>query len=388
MRGPFMKFGILAIGALLLAMGAFLLVPTQNTARAADDADYQRMKLFTEVLTEIESKYVEKKSPNELITSAIKGMVADLDPHSAYLSPEEYKDLQVETKGSFFGVGIEITTRDGVLTVVSPIEGTPAYIAGVEAGDRIIKIDGKLTKGMSLMDAVKAIRGTKGTKVVLTVLRDGEHKLKDIAIVRDLIPLHSITSYLIEDGFGYIRISTFQEDTTRDLVKALRKLQTQKKPLVGLVLDLRNDPGGLLQQAIGVADQFLDQGIIVSTRGPAAQPGHGLQGQLHGDLGRLPGGLPGQQRLGQRQRDRGRSLAGPQTGGHHGHHQLRQGLGTDHHPPGGRRSLAAHHRPLLHPRTAGPSRPRASCPTWWCPSCPRRPRKKSRTNPRPSAKRT
>ncbi len=267
MRWGFMKksAAILALAA-LLSWGACLFVSPPG-ARAASDEEYRRMRVFTEVLAEIQQKYVEKKSTDELITYAIKGMVSRLDPHSSYLTPEEFKDLQIETKGSFSGVGIEITMRDGVLTVVSPIEGTPAYQAGVQAGDRIIKINGKLTKGMSLMDAVKYIRGPKGSKVTLTVLREGAAKLKDITIVRDIIPLHSVRYYLLEDGYGYVRISNFQEDTTEDLVKALEVLQNRKPPLKGLVLDLRNDPGGLLQEAISVADQFLDQGVIVSTKG-------------------------------------------------------------------------------------------------------------------------
>ena len=267
MSGRTVKTLFILTVLVLLAGGVFRFAPQSTPANAADESEYRRMRVFTEVLAEIERKYVEKKPPQELITSAIKGMVSSLDPHSSYLTPEEYKDLQVETKGSFFGVGIEITMRDGVLTVVSPIEGTPAYQAGVKAGDRIIKIDGKLTKGMSLMKAVKSIRGTQGSKVVLTMMREGLGKLLDISITRDLIPLHSIRRYMLEDGYGYIRISNFQEDTTSDLVKALRLLQTQKVPLKGLVLDLRNDPGGLLQEAVSVADQFLDKGVIVSTRG-------------------------------------------------------------------------------------------------------------------------
>jgi carboxyl-terminal processing protease len=266
-KGFFRKTTLLiAASAVLLALGLSA-VSLQPGANAASDEDYRRMRLFTEVLAEIQRKYVEEKPAGELITEAVKGMVSSLDPHSAYLTPDEYKDLQIETKGSFSGVGIEITMRDGVLTVVSPIEGTPAYQAGVQAGDRIIKIDGKLTKGMSLMDAVKAIRGPKGSKVTLTVLRNGASKLKDISVVRDLIPLKSVRYYLLEDGYGYIRLSNFQEDTTDDLVKALRELQGQPEPLKGLVLDLRNDPGGLLQQAISVADQFLRGGVVVSTKG-------------------------------------------------------------------------------------------------------------------------
>jgi len=266
MRGGMQKtaLGAIAIFALLAALLIYL--PHQASVRAAEDADYRRMRLLTEVLSEIERKYVEEKSRDELLTEAVKGMVQSLDPHSAYLTPPEYKELQLETKGSFFGVGIEITMRDGVLTVVSPIEGTPAYLAGIQAGDRIIKINGKLTKGMSLMDAVKTIRGPQGTKVTLTILHEGSAKLKDVAITRDLIPLRSVYFYLLEDGYGYVRISTFQENTTANLIKALQVLQAQKKPLKGLVLDLRNDPGGLLQEAIGVADQFLDSGVIVTTK--------------------------------------------------------------------------------------------------------------------------
>jgi len=274
MPSRFLKIpAILLILAMILAGTVYILAP-DSRAQASDDDQYRRMRVFTEVLTEIQRKYVEKKTTDELITEAVKGMVASLDPHSSYLTPDEFKDLQIETKGSFSGVGIEITMRDGVLTVVSPIEGTPAYRAGVQPGDRIIKINGKLTKGMSLMDAVKSIRGPKGSKVTLTMLREGAAKLKDIVISRDLIPLRSVRYNLLEDGYGYIRISNFQEDTSADLVKALRELQTQKTPLKGLVLDLRNDPGGLLQEAVNVSDQFLDHGVIVSTKG--RQPGQDM----------------------------------------------------------------------------------------------------------------
>lgn len=263
----------LAITLAIILAAASLLALSQNTATAEDDAEYRRMRLFTEVLEQIERKYVEKKTKSELITEAVKGMVSSLDPHSSYLTPEEYKDLQIDTKGSFSGVGIEITMRENVLTVVSPIEGTPAYKAGVKAGDRVIKIDGKLTKGMSMMDAVKAIRGPKGSTVVLTVLRQGEPKLRDIPIKRDTIPLRSVRYNMLEDGYGYVRLSTFRENTTEDLKNALRVLQSQSVPLRGLVLDLRNDPGGLLQEAVATADQFLSQGTIVYTKGRNGRAG-------------------------------------------------------------------------------------------------------------------
>lgn len=157
-------------------------------------------------------------------------MVSSLDPHSDYMTPEEYKELQIETKGTFSGVGIVITSKDGILTVVSPIEGTPAYKAGVEAGDRIMKIDGKLTKGMTLMDAVKSIRGPKGSKVVLTILREGANNLQDITVVRDMIPIESVRVYLLEDGYGLIRLANFQENTTDELIKGLTELQNQRCP--------------------------------------------------------------------------------------------------------------------------------------------------------------
>lgn len=267
MRAGLRKSFFMILAAMAISAIAISIVTLQPGAKAASDEEYRRMRIFTEVLSEIQRKYVEEKSSDQLITEAVKGMVSSLDPHSAYLTPDEYKDLQVETKGSFSGVGIEITMRDGVLTVVSPIEGTPAYKAGVKAGDRIIKIEGKLTKGMSLMDAVKAIRGPKGSKVVLTMLREGAGKLLDISIIREMIPLRSVRYFLLEDGYGYIRLSNFQEDSAEDLIKALNTLQSQKVPLKGLVLDLRNDPGGLLQEAISVSDQFLDDGVIVSTKG-------------------------------------------------------------------------------------------------------------------------
>ncbi|MBU1276491.1 MAG: S41 family peptidase [Proteobacteria bacterium] len=266
MPGRALRFSLFLL-AILALLTIYLPQLQQQPAQAASDADYSRMRLLTEVMGQIQKKYVEKKTPDELLTEAVKGMVSSLDPHSSYLTPEEFKELQIETKGSFSGVGIVLTTRDGILTVVSPIEGTPAYKAGVEAGDRIMKIDGKLTKGMTLMDAVKVIRGTKGTKVVLTILREGQSNFKEIEIIRDTIPIKSVRSYIIEDGYGLIRLANFQENTTDDLVAALKKLQSQKVPLKGLIIDLRTNPGGLLTEAVNVSDQFLDNGLIVSTRG-------------------------------------------------------------------------------------------------------------------------
>ncbi|WP_456385318.1 S41 family peptidase [Desulfolithobacter sp.] len=231
-----------------------------------DQETYKSLETFSNVLMLLQQHYVDKVDIQQVIVGAINGMLSSLDPHSSYLEPEDFKELQVETKGSFTGIGIEITIRDSVLTVVSPIEGTPAYREGIRAGDQIIRIDGKLTKNMTLMDAVKKLRGPKGSKVTLSIFRSGWSELKDFTLVRAEIPLHSVKSMILEPGFVYIRITNFQASTTRDFRKALRDA-ARKGEIRGLVLDLRNNPGGLLDQAVKVADVFIDKGVIVSTRG-------------------------------------------------------------------------------------------------------------------------
>jgi carboxyl-terminal processing protease len=209
---------------------------------------------------------VEPQDPQKLIYGAIKGMVQSLDPHSSFMTKQEHQELMIETKGSFSGVGIEISIRDKVLTVVAPIEGTPAYEAGIKAGDKIIRIEKKSTRGMTLLDAVKNIRGKKGTEVKLTIAREGEEKPLEFVITRDVIPLRSVRSLMLTPDIAYLRISNFQSKTAKDLSAALKKLNKDRK-LKGMILDLRNNPGGLLSQAIEVADLFLDSGIIVSTKG-------------------------------------------------------------------------------------------------------------------------
>ena len=233
----------------------------------ADTKDvYKNIEVFTEVLRQIEESYVEPQDSQKLIYGAIKGMVQSLDPHSSFMSKEEHQDLMIETKGSFSGVGIEISMRDKVLTVVAPIEGSPAYEAGIKSGDKIIKIGKKSTRDMGLADAVKNIRGKKGTKVKLTIAREGEEKPIEFVIIRNVIPLRSVRGLMLTPDIAYLRISNFQSKTARDLSAALKKIEKDHK-LKGLILDLRNNPGGLLSQAIEVADLFLDSGIIVSTKG-------------------------------------------------------------------------------------------------------------------------
>jgi carboxyl-terminal processing protease len=193
-------------------------------------------------------------------------MLTSLDPHSSYMKPEDFKELKMETKGSFTGIGIEITTRDGALTIVSPIEGTPGDRAGLKAGDKIIKIENEMTKDMTLMEAVKKLRGPKGTTVNISVFREGLTELEEHTIVRDIIPLLSVKSKVLEPGYVYLRISNFQAKTTRDFKDALKELSSKGR-ISGLVIDLRNNPGGLLAQSVKISDIFIDEGVIVSTQG-------------------------------------------------------------------------------------------------------------------------
>jgi len=230
--------------------------------------DYESIELFTDVLSIVKKSYVEDVDTKKLIYGAINGMLTSLDPHSSFMPPDTYKEMKIETKGAFGGLGIEITIKDGILTVISPIEDTPAFRAGIKAGDMILKIDDKYTKDLTITDAVKRMRGVKGTKVVLTIMRDGFEKTKEFTLERDIIQVKSVKYKVLDDGYGYVRISQFQEKTDDDLDKALAALEPDRKPLKGLVLDLRNDPGGLLDQAVRVCEHFIDEGkLIVYTEG-------------------------------------------------------------------------------------------------------------------------
>ena len=229
--------------------------------------DYESIELFTDVLSIVKKSYVEEVDTKKLIYGAINGMLSSLDPHSSFMPPDTYKEMKIDTKGAFGGLGIEITVKDGILTVISPIEDTPAFKAGIKAGDQILKIDDKFTKDLTITDAVKRMRGVKGTKVTLTIMREGFEKTKEFALERDIIQVKSVKSKVLDDGYGYVRISQFQEKTDDDLEKALKSLQADK-PLKGLVLDLRNDPGGLLDQAVRVCEHFTEEGqLIVYTEG-------------------------------------------------------------------------------------------------------------------------
>lgn len=262
--GHFLKGWKRLVVALTLAL---LVISSGGTheVTAVEDS-YEQLKVFTEVLSLIQANYVEETKPRDLIYSGIKGMLESLDPHSAFMPPDIFKEMQVETQGSFGGLGIEITVKDRMLTVVAPIEGTPADRAGIHPGDRIVKIDGNPTKDMTLMEAVKKLRGPKGTSVALTILREESPGPFELTLVREVIEVKSVKTKDLGDGIAYVRISAFQERTGKDLLKAIEQLG--QGVMSAMVLDLRNNPGGLLNQAVQVSDLFLDQGqLIVYTEG-------------------------------------------------------------------------------------------------------------------------
>ncbi len=252
------------IGVLIIAAFSF----KAGFSFSADSSDdlYKEMEIFAEGLAVIDDKYVEDKPAQDLIYGAMDGLLLSLDSYSQFLDPEDYKNLIIETEGKFGGLGIEITIRDGLLTIVSPIEDTPAWEAGIKAGDIIVKIEGEVTKDITLNEAVKKLRGKPGTDVTVTILREEDRKVEDITITRGIIKIDDIKRALIlEDDIGYIRIAEFRETTSKDLAKALRGLSGEG--LKGLVIDVRNNPGGLLSSAIDVSSRFVEDGkVIVSTK--------------------------------------------------------------------------------------------------------------------------
>ena len=267
MKSLFRSMPVLAFGALLgasLTLGEGVLAGKNET----ETLPLESLRTFTEIFAKIKNDYVEPIEDKDLLENAIRGMLAGLDPHSAYLVPEDYKELQAGTSGEFGGLGIEVGMEDGFVKVISPIDDTPAYHAGVKAGDLVIRLDDTPVKGMALSDAVKIMRGKPGTDIVLTIIRDGEDRPLNITITRDVIRVTSVKSRMLEPGYGYVRISQFQSRTGENLREALAKLEDEADgPLKGLVLDLRNNPGGVLSAAVSVSDAFLKEGIIVYTEG-------------------------------------------------------------------------------------------------------------------------
>jgi carboxyl-terminal processing protease len=265
LQGAALGAGVVLSFMYAISQGASAVVAKEDVNKGI----YHQLKTFTDVISIVQRDYVSEVDSKKLVEGAIRGMLTSLDPHSGYLDPDFYQDLQAQTKGEFGGLGIEITFKDGLLVVVAPMEDSPAERAGVRAGDVIVKIQGEFTKEFSLVDAVKRLRGPKGTPITISVSRKGSSQLIDLSIVRENISVRSIRSRYLESGFGYIRISQFVEKTSDDLAAAIRKLQRKSADgeIKGLIIDVRNNPGGLLTQAIKVSDMFLSRGVIVYTDG-------------------------------------------------------------------------------------------------------------------------
>ena len=258
----------LLVLAVLAAGSTMVGLARSQTASAANSEIYRQLDLFGEVLERVRADYVEKPEDAKLIESAINGMLMALDPHSAYLNPKHFRDMQVQTRGEFGGLGIEVTMEDGLIKVVAPIDDTPAHKAGIMANDIITHLDGEPVQGLSLNQAVEKMRGPVNTGIQLRITRKGAEKPIEVSIKRDIIRVRSVRSNLNGDDVAYIRVSQFNEQTTEGVRRAINDLMTQSgDKLKGFVIDLRNNPGGLLDQAISVADAFLEKGEIVSTRG-------------------------------------------------------------------------------------------------------------------------
>ena len=295
MRNKHQKFGLLLIGAVAGVMLSinFSAIADKETNKTMPPLPVEELRAFSEVFGRIKTDYVEPVEDSELITEAINGMLTGLDPHSAYLDKDAYNELQIGTQGEFGGLGIEVTMESGFVKVISPIEDTPAFKAGVKAGDLIIKLNKKAVKGMTLTDAIKIMRGKPNTPITITVLRKGETKPIVISIVRAIIKIKSVKSKLLEPGYAYIRVTQFQEQTGENVAKAIEKLFTESTaPMKGLVLDLRNDPGGLLNGAVAVSAAFLQpDSLVVYTDGRThdakmklkASPEFYLRSSLTGD---------------------------------------------------------------------------------------------------------
>ncbi len=298
MRSKLQQAGLVLTG---LCAGVLISLnfPANADKAALEPLPVNELRALASVFNAIKQSYVEPVEDKALITEAISGMVTGLDPHSAYLDEEAFKDLQVSTQGEFGGLGIEVGMEDGFVKVISPIEDTPAFRAGVKAGDLIVKLDDTPVKGMTLAEAVKRMRGKPDTKIVLTIAREGADKPVIVTIVREVIHVRSVKSKLVEPGYGYLRVAQFQESTAQDVTTHLGRLY-HDGPLKGLVLDLRNDPGGLLHGAVGVSAAFLPQdSLVVSTDGRTpdakrefrAEPEDYVRGSGNDFLRKLPDGV-------------------------------------------------------------------------------------------------
>ncbi len=265
------KTGLVLIGAITGVMLSlnFSAIAKKEPTGAVHALPIEELRTFAQVFGRIKSDYVESVEDKKLITEAINGMLVGLDPHSSYLDKDDYKELQIGTQGEFGGLGIQVTMEDGLVKVISPIEDTPAFRAGIQTGDLIVKLDDTAVKGMTLSDAIKLMRGKPKTSITITVVREGEKAPLTFTLVRDIIKIQSVKSKMIEPGYAYIRITQFQEQTGKNLAKAINELfQENTEPMQGLILDLRNDPGGLLNGAVAVSAAFLpENSLVVYTEG-------------------------------------------------------------------------------------------------------------------------
>ena len=260
---PITLFAVGAILGITLTLGHSVVGARDNSS---DVLPLDQLRTFSDVFARIKRNYVEDVSDEELLEHAIRGMLSGLDPHSSYLNTEQFQELRIGTSGEFGGLGIEVGMEDGFVKVVSPIDDTPAARAGMESGDLIIRLDDKPVKGMALNDAVKLMRGKPGSDIVLTVVREGEDRPLNITITRAVIQVTSVRNRFLEEGYGYVRVSHFQTKTPSDMIRAIETMQIEGE-LNGLVLDLRNNPGGVLSAAVGISDAFLNDGLIVYTDG-------------------------------------------------------------------------------------------------------------------------
>lgn len=265
MRGRKWLAPVLLLGVFVVGFVSGDLTTSRHSAQAT--VAYNKLKLFGDVLSVIQNSYVEEPSTDNLIQGAVRGMIQTLDPHSSYLTPDMLKQVEVETRGAFGGLGIEIGVKDGLLTIIAPIEDTPAARAGLKAGDVIVKIENEATRDMTINDAVKRMRGEPDTKVTISIAREGFSEPRPFTITRAIIKIKSVKAKDMGDGIGYVKLNQFQADTDSELEKALQEQLKTKEGLKGLVLDLRNNPGGLLDQAVKVSDKFVESGLIVYTDG-------------------------------------------------------------------------------------------------------------------------
>ena len=338
----------LGVGSSLLATQTHLLSGTSAVAASAET--YRQLSLFGDVFEKVRTDYVEKPDEAKLIEAAVNGMLTSLDPHSSYMDSKSFRDMQVQTKGEFGGLGIEVTMEDGLIKVVSPIDDTPASKAGILTNDIITQIDEDQVQGLTLNQAIDKMRGPVNSPVKLKISRKESKDPIDVVLNRDVIKIKPVRSRAEGGDVGYIRLTQFTEQTYDGLRNAIDKLSGEvgQDKLKGYVLDLRNNPGGLLDQAVSVSDAFLDRGEIVSTRGRNPDETQRLLGQVRRPHQGQAHRRPGEWRLRLGLRDRGRRVAGSQARHRARHALLRQGLGPVDHPARRQRRAAPHHGALLH----------------------------------------